>query len=146
MDFYDAILLYKIKNKSPYRALGKPIGLSADAIRMALVRQSLSQLQKKELSKAFGLEDLIVDKGKVAGISSHLEGNPLTLPSLSLYPDIEIISYINTHKMRFFNIPSFKKIIYSLTLDTYIEDVRREVNLIIRSFQKGHEKEQDKEI
>ena len=125
--------------------MGKPIGLSADAIRMALERRSLNKLQKKELIKVFGLAVTILDKGKGAGTSSRLEGGLLALPPLSQYPDIEITSYINTHKQRFFRSPSFKKLIDSLILDSYLEDVRQEVNQIIESYLKNREKNNQKE-
>ena len=135
MDFYEAILLYKIQNKTPFRALGEPIGLSPDAIRMALNRKSLSTLQMKVLGEVFGIETE-KSNDNVSNVSNH--GNSRPLPPLNNYYDIDIISYINKHKDRFIRMRSFRMLIESLTLDDYIEDVRREVDQFIESYQESH--------
>lgn len=134
MDFYEKILLYKAKNKMSYKALGEPISLKPDAMRMALDRQSLTDLQKKEMAKIFGLD--YPKKDTVGEIQLNYNRSKDTLPPLEMYKDIDIIMYINKNKERFRKIRSFKMLNESLTLDSYMEDVKNEVENFIRQYSK----------
>lgn len=59
-DIYERIILEKSRRKLSNTRLGKVVGKSGDAFRMALKRKSLSDLEVKELEKFFDYEQNVV--------------------------------------------------------------------------------------
>ncbi len=56
MDFYAELKKIKDANNYTFAQLGIPIGLKEAAMRMAVSRQSLSDLQKREIASIFKLD------------------------------------------------------------------------------------------
>ncbi|UZO81484.1 hypothetical protein NBT05_03180 [Aquimarina sp. ERC-38] len=61
MDFYEKIIQIKKDNNLTYSDLGEPINLKGSALRMALKRKSLSDLQKRELNTKFTISNNTLD-------------------------------------------------------------------------------------
>ena len=56
MNFYEQLLAYKAKNKLSWRFIGVLLNKEEATIRIAVKRQSLTELEKKELEKKFFLK------------------------------------------------------------------------------------------
>ncbi len=56
MDFYDKLRLYKSKENLKWETIGEYISMNGPAIRMAVKRKSLSDLEKKELNSVLDID------------------------------------------------------------------------------------------
>lgn len=84
-DFYDKLVVYKSKNKLNYSDLGKIVNKSGDAFRMAVTRESFTDLEKAELSKLFENE------------KTHLLNEPETTYQQDL---VEYNKELSTYKVK----------------------------------------------
>ncbi len=79
MDFYDQLLIEKKRRGLNNKDVGAIIGKTGDALRVAMKRRSLSELEIKEIKKYFKLDHLSENGNEV---KEAKQGGPQTIQEL----------------------------------------------------------------
>lgn len=119
MDFYDKLLFHKVTEKISYKELGKTVHMTADAIRMAIERRSLSLLQKGRLQEVYNFGNEQRD---------DLNETPVNYKTgLEKYHPLEIVEYIYKKKDSFFSLLSFRELVKDDLLDKKVLELEEEI-------------------
>ncbi|MEJ1221746.1 hypothetical protein [Sediminicola sp. 1XM1-17] len=92
--FYDRLRIYKAQNKVGYKDMGEVLDMTDATIRMALKRESLSELQKNRLQEVFNLKPSYNNSS-----------------TLSQFTPLEIVEYIYENEEEFLKLATFQRLL-----------------------------------
>lgn len=103
MDFYEEFFLIKGSRKLTYNDFSKSLKMTPSALRMAVTRKRLTDLEKEKLATDFNMKYS----------ENELVSEPKELYKIPLekYHPLEIVEHIYKNKDKFLELESFKNLI-----------------------------------